>query len=877
MNRLPGRSLSSKRWWFPLCLFFSFSSVSAQSLSEFKDIWIAESREFLLNNQKPLPYLQSGFHYFSRVQDDAFAEILEGKWDKFPATPGSQVPKSKKFDSSPQFSLDESSFHSPQFLPCFVASGDKTDKRDEGFNLPRIRKPEYASSNPLKQLFKFYGNSITVTYDKLLSLPVNQQLNSEIVADYWKKFQVSNSNHLIGQLMNYRDRLGLNEWGYFLLVKSCAAALYPGDESGASLLGWALMIRSGYNVRIGFNQLGASILYSSADKISGVPFVKIGDSEFYVDKPIASFPVSSYQPGHSGASGVIHLRFDRSLNFQGEILTRKMAFLWDKKTYEFNLRYQPEVIRFLEEYPHTDPKLLVDAPFSFVAGESLQRQFKPLLAGMRKEAGAAFLQQFVQKSFGYRPYNDLFGFDRFMSPEELLFKEECNDKGKALLYAWMITNLLNQQAALVEYPGFYSVAIALSQPMDGDNFLVDGKSYTIADPTYENAPIGLAMREFYQFKPLIRPLTNRQEEAVRQSKIWKLANAFGAERSGADRDYLVDETGNSYITGYFKEKNKAGAAVQTPFIAKFDPGNALAWMVKFRATGSSFGLTLLQLDQDEFYLAGSFRGELECNGTKIRTSSPSDPDLFFVQFNRLGELEWMTKTGLDQLEEDTRLFYVVQLSRSGEIQSVQLSNEDERAGRTGFSQATSEGICYVASRYQSTGLDKETEETNRKSTLLFRQHLNRMKQLGIEPTIACVAALFNSVISPGNQLNGSDLASLIPAKELSGSNSLTNLTGLLSKIKSVKNDGGIVEIFTADSTPLKTASFRVFNRARLKIIPLDNNDLTIRVIDGIEFNSGNLSEKINAFTIDLSTGNVLLDMGPGHQSVTKNLQQEILK
>ena len=88
MNRLPGHSLSSKRWWFPLCLFFSFSSVSAQSLSEFKDIWIAESREFLLNNQKPLPYLQSGFHHFSRVQDDAFAEILEGKWDKFPATPG---------------------------------------------------------------------------------------------------------------------------------------------------------------------------------------------------------------------------------------------------------------------------------------------------------------------------------------------------------------------------------------------------------------------------------------------------------------------------------------------------------------------------------------------------------------------------------------------------------------------------------------------------------------------------------------------------------------------------------------------------------------------------------------------------------------------
>ena len=868
---------SSKNLFLLFCLLFYSSLIFGQTINEFKEIWVNESREYLLNNQKPLPYLQSGFHQFSRVHDIDFAEALEGNWEKFPIVPGSPVPKSKKFDANPQFNFEETSYHSPQFLPCFTSQTSDEEYENSVANLPRIRKPEYTSSSPLKLSFKFYGNNIAITYDRLLSLPVNQPINNEIVVDYWKKFMVSNSNHLVNQLMIYRDRLGLNDWGYLLLVKICSNALYPNEDTGSTLLSWALMVRSGYDVKIGFNQLGASILYPTASKLNGIPFVKINGSEYYIDKSISSFPISSYIPNHSGATGVIHLKFIQSLNFQGEVLTKKIQLYWDKKLYDFNLKYNPEVIRFLEEYPQTNPELYFDAPFTFLAGESLLRQFKPVLSGMKQEEGAAFLQQFVQKSFAYRPYNDLYGYDRFMFPEELLFKDESNDKGKALLYSWMISNLLNQKAALVEFPGFYSVAISLNQPMDGDNFLVEGKSYTIADPTFDNAPLGLVMKEFYPLKPLIRLLKNGTEEANHQDKIWKLARALGAERSGSGKDYLKDESGNSYITGFFKEKSTPGPAlVPAPFIAKFDGNNALAWMVKFHSSSRAFGLELKQLDRNEFYLAGSFRGDLECNGIKIQ-SSTSDPDLFFSQFNRLGEIEWLSKSGLDKLEEDTKLFYVVRFTRSGEIQSVQLANEDERTGTTGFQQNTSEGLCYIASRYQTTGLDKASEEATLKSTILFRQNLNRMKQLGIDQTIACLASLFNSLINSGNQLTGSDLTSFKQGEQQPGSSTLFNLTETIQKLKLIKNDAGIVEIYTTDSAPVKILSFKISNHSHLKIIPLDNNDLKIKIIDGIEFESGVVRENVNSLIIDLSTGNILLDLGEEHTLLSRNLTHEILK
>ncbi len=881
----PDRNLKERFFkkilFFNLCLLVYTSFTFGQTIKEFKDIWINESREYLLNNQNPLPYLQSGFHYFSRFQDDTFTELLENEWEKFSVVPGSHVPRSKKFDPAPQFVFEETSYHNPQHLQFYTAENSGEVSGMASDNLPGISKPEYACSNPLKQSFKFYGNTIAISYDRLLALPVNQPVTNEIIVDYWKKFTVGNSRHLIGQLLVCRDRLGLNDWGYFMLIRRCSSSLYPTDEAAAELLTWALMIRSGYNVKIGYNQLGVSVLYPAASKISGIPTVRINGVDYYINRSISSFPIISHAGSHSGASGTIHLRINRSLNFNGELETKKFQFLWNKKTFAFNLKFNPEVIKFLEDYPQTDPELIFSAPFTVLTMESLLKQIKPILAGMKQEESAAFLQQFVQKSFAYHPFNDNYGYDRFMFPEELLFKDESNDKGKALLYAWFISNLLNQEAALVEFPGFYSVAISLEQPMDGDNFLVGKKSFTIADPTFDNAPLGLVMKEFFQLKPVVRILRNRSSDIIEQDKIWKLALAFGAERSGSGKDFLKDESGNSYITGFFIEKNKSQpSSVPAPFIAKYDENNSLAWMVKFQAEGRSFGLELQQLDNNEFYLAGSFRGKIACNGISIQSAN-GNPDLFFLQFNKLGEIEWMSKSGLDDLEEDSKLFYIVRFTRAGDIQSVNLSNEDERTGTTGFQQTAKEGLCYVASRYQTTGLDKAKEVASPTSTALLRQNLKQMKQLGIEQNTACLSAVLHAVISTGNQLSGGDMASFMQEKPVSFKQektestftSLPYLAELLQKIKLIKNNNGITEIFTDKGMPLKIRWFKINNHSHLKIIPLANNDLKIKVIDGIRFESGLIRENINSFIIELSTGNLILELGSENQILTRNLKQ----
>jgi hypothetical protein len=61
------------------------------------------------------------------------------------------------------------------------------------------------------------------------------------------------------------------------------------------------------------------------------------------------------------------------------------------------------------------------------------------------------------------------------------------------------------------------------------------------------------------------------------------------------------------------------------------------------------------------------------------------------------------------------------------------------------------------------------------------------------------------------------------------------------------------------------------------IIPLDNNDLKINILNGIEYESGNSREKINSLVVDLSGSTIIMDIGTGHQLISKNLRHEILK
>jgi hypothetical protein len=144
-----------------------------------------------------------------------------------------------------------------------------------------------------------------------------------------------------------------------------------------------------------------------------------------------------------------------------------------------------------------------------------------------------------------------------------------------------------------------------------------------------------------------------------------------------------------------------------------------------------------------------------------------------------------------------------------------------------------------------------------------------MRQLGIEKTIAGVSSLLNSMIMDGDQLTGAELASAFKEKLTDGRSLSAAEEEILQKIKLLRNEDGIVEIYTSENIPLRIMNFTISNHSRFKIIPLDNNDLKIKVIGGIEYDTNVLRGRVNSVIFELAAGSMIVDFGTDHQGFTK--------
>ena len=58
----------------------------------------------------------------------------------------------------------------------------------------------------------------------------------------------------------------------------------------------------------------------------------------------------------------------------------------------------------------------------------------------------------------------------------------------------------------LSYPGHVATAVYLKDSAEGDFVEYNGKRYTVADPTYVNATVGMTMPEFSNTTPQVIPV-----------------------------------------------------------------------------------------------------------------------------------------------------------------------------------------------------------------------------------------------------------------------------------------------------------------------------------------------------------------------------------
>lgn len=65
-----------------------------------------------------------------------------------------------------------------------------------------------------------------------------------------------------------------------------------------------------------------------------------------------------------------------------------------------------------------------------------------------------------------------------------------------MLFSYLVRKLLGLDVVLLDYPNHIATAVCFKGNVGGDYLMVNGRKYTVCDPTYIGASIGMTMPKF---------------------------------------------------------------------------------------------------------------------------------------------------------------------------------------------------------------------------------------------------------------------------------------------------------------------------------------------------------------------------------------------
>jgi len=366
---------------------------------------------------------------------------------------------------------------------------------------PVITKPIAAKPAAVKGphvSFEFFGNPVTIAYPRKFKSRFRQPLKEKQIARYWKTLASTHHKPIINSLNKTAERLSLNDWGKALLVDQFSRALHK-DNNSHTLTSWFLLVKSGFDARIAYNQRVYLLLAAQQD-LYGVTFFTMNGRPYYAlglnEQAMKPGQVYTYDGQHGSGSRPID--FSQPYRFAAGSTreARQLAFQYGGQSYELELNYPKGYINYLKDYPQLALPNYFSAGLPPKTAQQLLTQLKPVVSGVGEQEAVNRLLRFVQTAFKYATDKQQFNEENYLFPLETLHYPYSDCEDRAALFAWLTRELLGLDVMIVEYPGHVATAVAFSTNVSGTGWNIRNRRYTIADPTYINANAGMVMPDY---------------------------------------------------------------------------------------------------------------------------------------------------------------------------------------------------------------------------------------------------------------------------------------------------------------------------------------------------------------------------------------------
>ena len=416
--------------------------------------------------------------------------------EKPQATPDKPQPVAPKAEpttpAKPQTTPDKPQPVAPKAEPTTPAKPQATPVKPQ----PKPKaKPAMQSS-----LQKEFYPSVAINYcntklyiDASMKGVINITSSQECaVADGYEALCRSNYKPLIANCQQAQKDFRLNDWGVFLFVKTAAEALCN-DENSCIVMQQFLLNELGYRAKMARrgdrNQL---LLFVATDcMVYGHPYFTKEGLNYYNINGTEACTFYMCNQDSKKAKTPVAMRLNNVPALNSGVVSRQRTNKAGNVSVSVNV--SKSLMDFYASMPQCDYGVYAKAPVAGSLAQEVLGTLRPLVQGKSEVDAANLLLNFVQTGFKYATDEEQFGFEKPFFVEELFYYPACDCEDRSVLFGWLVRELLGLDVVYLDYPNHIATAVQFKGDVKGDFLTVDGKRYTVCDPTYIGASIGMTM------------------------------------------------------------------------------------------------------------------------------------------------------------------------------------------------------------------------------------------------------------------------------------------------------------------------------------------------------------------------------------------------
>lgn len=353
---------------------------------------------------------------------------------------------------------------------------------------------------PKVNKFMFYGTPMSVRWGNAAQFKLSGT-DEKSLAKAYRELTGKAYNNLLHDCLEIRKNYTLCDWAYYKMLEVLTATICGKGTNEAVFLQGILFHQSGYMMRFAINSEDNSL--HLLVKIDGIAcdggYASVGGKLFFLldGSKLKNLKVceASY-PGEKEMMFYIPKlpKLNIELSNERQITSRFVNV-------EAKIAVNKNMINFFNDYPSTFNNDDIMTTWAFYANTPVTKEIREKLYPQLKEKmgnatplmAANMLLNWVQMGFEYAVDEKVWGGERAFFAEESLYYPLCDCEDRAILYSHLVRDLLGLDVLLVYYPEHLYTAVCFNEDVKGDYFMVNGRKFTVADPTYYMANVGKTM------------------------------------------------------------------------------------------------------------------------------------------------------------------------------------------------------------------------------------------------------------------------------------------------------------------------------------------------------------------------------------------------